>query len=495
MVEEFPIRLVAVTIAFLALVMAIFFRWKKRNKRIASGNGQGNAQLIMREEDFLQRLGENYYTPAFFRMKVGSSSSFINLNNVDERDFMLYFHEYVHFLQDVTTTYGLMNISNTSYYIRDAVYNIEHCGQNLFSYPHKIQPKGDFGYSNYRLWQVYRGFPITPMHKKVTLDKIDIQKVPVTGQELDVVFIDITDVDSGKKISPVMLGASIVKESMAYMMEHYVYEPVFKNYGTPYPKADEYPYHICEKVAEYYYQEIATYPVILVALCDLALMNYNPGLMYVQLIHHFHDIGIHEKMSEFKGPNEFVEFLYREGLAFIKGHQYDFKKMQEYVASEMKEYFKCEEFEGNNRWVETVLGRSSWLRQQIPQFMIDIMLYGRGHGAQHNLCFARIFTLLGSPFVFNDNNEATINPPVGFDITHYMPELFWAIQQMFWLFQYGKKELPCQLKNHCLISQKKGAAIVDERCDNAPWSRCLDAQMCPFAVMWKHWGLTGCEPR
>ena len=69
MVEEFPIRLVAVTIAFLALVMAIFFRWKKRNKRIASGNGQGNAQLIMREEDFLQRLGENYYTPAFFRMK------------------------------------------------------------------------------------------------------------------------------------------------------------------------------------------------------------------------------------------------------------------------------------------------------------------------------------------------------------------------------------------------------------------------------------------
>lgn len=448
----------------------------------------------MESIDIIQKLGDNYYTPAFFRMKVGSKVSFLDLNKVDERVFMYFFHEYVHFLQDVTTTYGLMNISNTSYYIRDAVYSIEHGGSKLFGHPHVVKPKGDWGYLNHRMWHVYTGAPIKPMHEKVALDKVDVSNITIVKQSVSVVFIDITDTNTGQQ-DRLVFGAAVLSEGMAYMMEHYVYEPVYKNYGLPYPVAPDYPYNICQKIADYYYPEIAVWPVVLVALCDLSLMNYNPGLMYVRLLEHFKSIKLHEKCGQYSGVNDFVAFIYHEGQQFLKGHQHDFDTMQKYVASEMKEYFKCKEFEGSNRWIDHVLKKGAEFRKKVPQFMVDIMLYGCGKSAQQNQCFITLFKQMGSPLVFNDANEATINPPDGFDTTNYIPELFWAIQQMFWMFQGGKKHLPCQLKSHCLISQPKVAAVVDSRCDNAPWSRCLDKQLCPFAAMWKHWGLTGYAPQ
>lgn len=445
--------------------------------------------------DVLQKLGDNYYVPAFFRMKVGTKDSLLDLNKLDERVFLFYYHEYIHFLQDVTTTYGLMHISNVSYYIRDAVYCIEHGGQKKFSYPHKIQQKGDFGYANHRMWRVYSGSPIEPMYEKVSVDKIDPQKIQVLGADLESVFIDITDLKTGTQYPYLVFGASVLKESMAYLCEHYVYEPVYKRYGTPYPAAPDYPYNICTKIAEKLYPEIAAWPPVLVGICDMSLMNYNPGLMYIRLIEHFKSIALHEKCDDFSSINDFIAYLYKEGLSFISGHQYDFDQMQQYVASEMDEYFKCEQFEGNNRWVNTVLNRAAELRSKIPQFMVDIMLYGQGQDVRQNRCFAEIFKYLGSPLIFNDNDEASFNPPSGFDTTHFMPELFWAIQQLFGIFQEGKSRLPCQLKNHCLISQPKGVSVVDGRCVNAPWDRSCDANLCPFAIMWRHWGLTGYEPQ
>jgi len=471
-----------VSIGIVSVILSLFFKRRKDVKN------------TRRDLNVIQKLGDNYYTPAFFRMKVGSKASFRDLNKVEERVFMYYFHEYIHFLQDVTTTYGLMNISNTNYYIRDAVYSIEHGKSKLFGYPHVVKPKGDSGYLNHRMWRVYTGAPIEPMREKVTLDNVEVSTVTIAKQNVDVTFIDITDVKTGQQ-DRIVFGAAIMSEGMAYMMEHYVYEPVYKKYGQPYPGVPDYPYNICQKLAERNYPEIAQWPVVLVALCDLSLMNYNPGLMYVRLIEHLREIKLHERCAQYQKIDDFVSFIYLEGLQFLKGHQHDFDTMQKYVASEMKEYFKCKEFEGNNRWIDHVFNKGAEFRKKVPQFMIDIMLYGCGKSAQQNQCFAILFKQMGSPLVFNDANEATINPPEGFDTSNYIPELFWAIQQMFWMFQNGKKNLPCQLKNHCLISQPKGAAVVDSRCDTAPWSRCLDKQLCPFAVMWRHWGLTGYAPK
>lgn len=52
---------------------------------------------------------EGVYFPSFFRIKINKEK------NIDR----ILFHELVHFLQDVSTTFGLINISNTVDRIKD----------------------------------------------------------------------------------------------------------------------------------------------------------------------------------------------------------------------------------------------------------------------------------------------------------------------------------------------------------------------------------------
>ena len=58
-----------------------------------------------------------YYKPAFFHINVKTDNAF---KNFSDNDFSIFIHEYVHFIQDVTTTYGLNNMYVYSEYIRYA---------------------------------------------------------------------------------------------------------------------------------------------------------------------------------------------------------------------------------------------------------------------------------------------------------------------------------------------------------------------------------------
>lgn len=47
-------------------------------------------------------------------------ADFMDVANITFGSFAAFFHEYVHYLQDVTTLYGLMNLGNVVYYLRNA---------------------------------------------------------------------------------------------------------------------------------------------------------------------------------------------------------------------------------------------------------------------------------------------------------------------------------------------------------------------------------------
>lgn len=48
----------------------------------------------------------------------------IDLNKLSEKDFSLFFHEYIHFLQDITTTYGLTTCYAYGEYVQSVVNDI-----------------------------------------------------------------------------------------------------------------------------------------------------------------------------------------------------------------------------------------------------------------------------------------------------------------------------------------------------------------------------------
>ena len=60
------------------------------------------------------------YYPAFFEMRL-KVDHMIDLNTYTNAEFALFFHKYIHFLQDITTTYSLTNCYYIGEYIQSIV--------------------------------------------------------------------------------------------------------------------------------------------------------------------------------------------------------------------------------------------------------------------------------------------------------------------------------------------------------------------------------------
>ena len=59
-----------------------------------------------------------YYVPAFFEMHVDTDADDLTINKLKPFEMTVLFHEYIHFLQDFATYYGLNRIYVYSEYMR-----------------------------------------------------------------------------------------------------------------------------------------------------------------------------------------------------------------------------------------------------------------------------------------------------------------------------------------------------------------------------------------
>lgn len=85
--------------------------------------------------DYRQNANRGEYIPAFFEMYLKIDGD-IDLNTMSEKDFSLFFHEYIHFLQDITTTYGLTTCYAYGEYIQSVVNDIYEKGRQEFEVPY-----------------------------------------------------------------------------------------------------------------------------------------------------------------------------------------------------------------------------------------------------------------------------------------------------------------------------------------------------------------------
>ncbi|WP_367867778.1 hypothetical protein [Pedobacter sp. WC2423] len=75
-----------------------------------------------------------HYLTSFFKMEVLSDESFLDFNSLSRKAASIYFHEYMHYIQDIATCHGLLNINRMVEYIRFANLAIKR-GKQTFSVP------------------------------------------------------------------------------------------------------------------------------------------------------------------------------------------------------------------------------------------------------------------------------------------------------------------------------------------------------------------------
>lgn len=226
------------------------------------------------------------YLPSFFiiQMDTALDPRQFTTNNLTHT----IVHEFVHFMQDTSTCYGLTNISTT--YAR--AFNFYNITDKEIKIPYQFIGNVRNEIINRRLFKKYFNrtkidisaqpkdplmkpdFPINNINLKITSKK---EKIKDFYKTVITFFITIW-----MSKSPVKrlynFGAHAIMEGMAAAIEDKLYPPSI-------PKSRNFaPYDLPKAVIKSIYPEMEDDDAFLVALCDASLMYYNSAEIFIKTL-------------------------------------------------------------------------------------------------------------------------------------------------------------------------------------------------------------------
>ena len=416
-----------------------------------------------------------YYIPSFFEMHVNSDCDDLTISKLPLKDMTILFHEYIHFLQDFTTYYGLNSIYVYSEYLHSVTNRIYAIKTPVFQVPFSICDNSD----------------------NVLLNR-QIQEFTQGDTEESIDFYSVTNIEEGhdqllsnpymKEIDSIILnpegdfrsfGAIAIMESMAYIMER-MCSP------AGYVKSPDFPYRAAELVADYYVKGFSKNLLMVLALCDMSLQSSNPGACFVRIMK-----GIRDGNVTFNSPEEIYDYFYNQPSVTAYGTEStlvaNFKLLLLVVQNSMKSYLRdmpiLKEYYD---WIDNLVKFAIYWREHDKYFLLKM---ARHNDLIINDCWAYAVQEVGSPLMLNNKGAyfkiAQHGSSVGVDV-----EYFRAIRQIDMLFECGKTN--CEMLEWCKNSPD---VTPNDLCSTTPWKKCLEEQLCPYALIWKHWDLKDREPK
>ena len=422
------------------------------------------------EESDKMRYMAGSYLPAFFEMNLNTDDD-IDINHLKRDQWSTFLHEYIHFLQDITTMYGLYNIYAIGEYMSTTAEQI------------KALPLGPYEQINFR-----------ESNQNLVSSQIDLHCATIGELEESKQFIDtikIIDIGESKKkitenpvvpsIDSIILysnkgnlhfGTREIMESMAYTIQRVCYHDTPDHY--------EFPYMTAYKVAAFYDAEFAKDPKKLVALCEMSLMTSNPGFMFITA------------MKEFKAKDVKIKdiFAYFKSREFSNGETNGtlsidtiFSNISNLAYRHYIGYYKGDPiFKKEVEWLERLQNFSNNHRKTTQSIFLDIM---NGGEASKNSVLQHIVSVIGGPMMKNNKGNC-----YRFDNTPNL-SIIAATKSIFYdVFVNGENK--CGLYGWCMQNPNNN---IDANCPYKPWDRCESPDtMCPFSMLWRRWGLSGHYP-
>ncbi len=417
-----------------------------------------------------------YYIPSFFEMHVNTTQEDMTINHLPLNDMITLFHEYIHFLQDFTTYYGLNGIYIHSEYLHSVVTRLYALHRNDVKVPFEIKDNTDKVLLNREI----RNFTLGDDSGISNFNIIDIQEAvdDLTNPEASLSSIPNVILSSDND-NMVVFGAMAIMESMAYIMER-LCSP---DYSV---KSPDFPYMAAEKVADYYVSDFSNDLLMVLALCDMSLMTSNPGFYFVDVMKNIRDGNL-----SFKTPEEIYDHFYSQEVSHIDGRQGSFlasyKELLECVEKQMKSYLRdMSVAKQYYEWIDRLVAFAIDWRENDRCFLLKM---ASNHLPQ-NGCFGKAVRDVGTPLISNNNPGKyykVIPYGIGLEMDVEYFKVFYEIEKVF---EYASTE--CSLYEWCTRSPN---ATPNEYCKSAPWRNCNEQKLCPFALVWKHWNLSTIIPK
>lgn len=223
--------------------------------------------FVYRQEDY-EREVRGYYNTGTFEIYM-SGQFHPDLSCMSQRDLGTFFHEYVHFLQNITTLWGIraaMVLNNDLCEFAQSLREI-----NEIHIPYKFQLSEEQELN--RKWLqcsmgTTRGSFTIDRNIKSTINICEVNGFPVSIHYLKCRFVDTSGIDR-----EVCIGATIIKESMAAMCQSIV---------DPSAAHPDVPYNVVKILAEHHFPNIANDIRKLICLCFVALYSLDPGCALIR---------------------------------------------------------------------------------------------------------------------------------------------------------------------------------------------------------------------
>lgn len=414
------------------------------------------------------------YIPAFFEMHIDTDCDDLTINKLPLKDMTVLFHEYIHFLQDFTTYYGLNSIYAYSEYLHSVVNRIYGIKTKEFPVPFEIKDNSDNVLLNRQILNFTQGD--TEPSSVFVVAEVDEDKDELSPNAY---MKDIPNVILNINGNVRVFGAIAIMESMAYIMER-LCSP------KGYVASPDYPYRAAELVADYYVKGFSSNLLMVLALCDMSLQSSDPGACFVRVMK-----GIRDGIVRFATPEAIYDYFYAQVSVTAYGTESTlvahFKMLLSVVQNSMKSYLRdmpiLKEYYG---WIDNLVKFAIYWRDEDRYFLLKM---ARQNDLANNGCWGFVVHEVGSPLMVNNKGShfkiLQNGASVGMDV-----EYFRAIRQIESLFETGKTV--CEMYDWCLNSPN---ATPNELCVIAPWKKSVEERLCPYGLLWRHWNLKDREPR
>ena len=414
------------------------------------------------------------YIPSFFEMHVNTDCDDLTINKLPLKDMTVLFHEYIHFLQDFTTYYGLNSLYAYSEFLHSVINRIYAIKTPDFPVPFVINDNADNVLLNRQISNFTQGDTIESVGQYMVF-AIDEGHDHLLPNPYLKKLESITLNPEGDLRS---FGAIAIMENMAYIMER-LCSP------NGYEKSPDFPYRAAELVADYYVNGFSDDPLMVLALCDMSLQSSNPGACFVRVMK-----GIRDGDVAFTKPEEIYDYFYRQSSVTAYGTESTlvshFKMLLSVVQNCMKSYLRdmpmlTEYYD----WIDHLVRFAIYWREQDRYFLLRM---ARHNNLATNACWGYAVHEVGSPLMVNNKGHhykiVQHGSTLGMDV-----EYFRAIRQIESLFENGKTV--CEMYNWCSNSPE---ATPNDLCQSAPWKKSVEQRLCPYALLWRHWNLKDREP-
>ena len=435
----------------------------------------------------LKTFDGGFYMPTMFHIRIESDCIDLkNWQSWDEEALSAFFHEYIHFLQDIMTATGLYNIYVNGEYISYACNYTYNQPKGSIKVQIPILQGPNHVFDNKQISELTKVWnPKLPNHQD---HPMHINGKLTSTPRIVQLWNSAIQIDEYKVSSlegTFNVGAFQIIESMAYLAQKVIYGNQMPYYSP------DYPYNVVEQIASHYIAQFLNsqeYHSFLFGLCHVSLMTSHPAkTLEALLTDAASQVNLHQDWRNIlNGYYHNTTVIDLDGNIMTITQSLDTIKNKALQA--LDKQFPTIDHQELQRWYHNAIDEMCSWWQANPMLLVDMLSFGP---LRTNQIFTTILKRIGTPLLTNKLNQSYLYEPDGISIKKMRHARFLAAGSVIATFEHGVTE--CYLHHYGICN--KWLPCVRCHCKRAPWKRARLIAPCPYGHLWYGWKLRKYSPQ